>query len=92
MIVLAAYDIADDGRREDLALYLSTLGPRVQLSVFECQVDGRTGLEAMEATVRALIDTELDQVRIYAVPSCARGARRIIGARQVEERQDYWIL
>jgi CRISPR-associated protein Cas2 len=33
-----AYDIADDGRREDVATLLSGYGPRVQLSVFECDV------------------------------------------------------
>jgi CRISPR-associated protein Cas2 len=35
------YDIADDGRRDDVATLLSGYGPRVQLSVFECDVRSR---------------------------------------------------
>jgi CRISPR associated protein Cas2 len=38
MIVIIAYDITDDRRREDVAMLLSGYGPRVQLSVFECDV------------------------------------------------------
>ncbi|MCA1676888.1 MAG: CRISPR-associated endonuclease Cas2 [Actinobacteria bacterium] len=42
MVVVVAYDIVDDGRREDVASLLSGYGPRVQLSVFECQVRSRS--------------------------------------------------
>jgi len=35
---LVAYDIADDDRREGVALYLSGYGPRVQLSVFDVEL------------------------------------------------------
>jgi CRISPR-associated protein Cas2 len=43
VIVVVAYKITDDQRREYLAALLSGLGPRVQLSLFECQVDGPMG-------------------------------------------------
>ena len=32
---LVTYDIGDDERREDISLFLTGYGPRVQLSVFE---------------------------------------------------------
>ena len=41
MLYLITYDIADDRRREDVATLLSGYGPRVQLSVFECELRSR---------------------------------------------------
>lgn len=49
MIVVVAYDIVDDGRREDVARLVSGYGPRVQLSVFECEVRGMEELRALRA-------------------------------------------
>ena len=89
---VVAYDIADDHRREDVATLLSGYGPRVQLSLFEC--DFRMGREAvaLRLKLRELIDPVEDQVRLY--PLDDRSARRVvvIGARVIEERQDFWIV
>ena len=65
MVVVVAYDIVDDTRREDVASLLSGYGPRVQLSVFECQVRSQTELQSLRAQLRSLIDPLEDQVRIY---------------------------
>lgn len=35
-----AYDIPDDSRRDKVATLLVSYGERVQLSVFECWLDG----------------------------------------------------
>jgi CRISPR-associated protein Cas2 len=87
-----AYDIADDGRREDVATLLSGYGPRVQLSVFECDVRNRQEGADLQAKLRTLIDPVEDQVRLY--PLDERSARSVIvvGARMIEERQDFWIV
>ena len=87
-----ACDIADDGRREDVATLLSGYGPRVQLSVFECDVRGRQEAAELQAKLRALIDPVEDQVRLY--PLDERSARSVIvvGARMIEESQDFWII
>jgi len=69
VIVVVAYDIVDDARREDVASLLSGYGPRVQLSVFECQVDSQTALQALRADLRALIDPLEDQIRLYPTTS-----------------------
>jgi CRISPR-associated protein Cas2 len=44
------YDIADDRRREDVATLLSGYGPRVQLSVFECEFRTRRDTPACRAS------------------------------------------
>ena len=92
MRYLVTYDIADDHRREDVATLLSGYGLRVQLSVFEC--DLRTGREAgvLQAQLREIIDPVEDQVRLYPLDDRAARAVTVIGARTIEERQDFWIV
>jgi len=92
VVVVVAYDIVDDTRREDVASLLSGYGPRVQLSVFECQVRSQTELQSLRVQLRALIDPMEDQVRIYPTTTQTFSQRYIIGARTVEERSDYWIV
>jgi CRISPR-associated protein Cas2 len=92
MRYVVTYDIADDSRREDVATLLSGYGPRVQLSVFECDLPTRRAAAVLQSTLRDLIDPVEDQVRLY--PLDEREARRVavIGARVIEERQDFWIV
>lgn len=92
MIVIICYDITDDGRREDVAALLSGYGPRVQLSVFECEVRSQDELRALRAEIRRRIDTLEDQVRLYPTTTQTFTDRYILGARVVEERSDYWIV
>jgi CRISPR-associated protein Cas2 len=92
MIVIIAYDITDDRRREDVAMLLSGYGPRVQLSVFECDVPSADELRRLRAAIRYRIDTLEDQVRLYPTTTQTFAERYIIGARTVEERADYWIV
>ena len=92
MIVVVAYDITDDGRREDVAMLLSGYGPRVQLSVFECECRNVEDLRDLRAKLRERIDPLEDQVRLYPTNTQTFAERYIIGARVVEERADYWIV
>ena len=89
---MVCYDIADDPRREDVATLLSGYGPRVQLSVFECEVRTDRELAQLRAGLRDRIDPLEDQVRLYPTTSQTFSERYIIGARVVEERADYWIV
>lgn len=89
---MIAYDIADDHRREDVATLLSGYGPRVQLSVFECDVASRRDAGALQAKLRELIDPVEDQVRMYPLVERAVRTVTVIGARMIEERQDFWIV
>ncbi|HET9079046.1 MAG TPA: CRISPR-associated endonuclease Cas2 [Trebonia sp.] len=92
MRYVVAYDIADDRRREDVATLLSGYGPRVQLSVFECDLRTRREAAALRAKVRELIDPVEDQVRLYPLDERAARQVTVIGARTIEERQDFWII
>lgn len=92
MILVICYDITDDGRREDVAALLSGYGPRVQLSVFECEVADADGARELRAVLRQRIDPLVDQVRIYPTTQATLSERYILGARTVEERADYWIV
>lgn len=89
---LICYDIADDERRDDIATLLSGYGPRVQLSVFECEVATRTAAAELRGKLRALIDPVEDQVRMYLLGDRAPHRLVVIGARTIEERQDFWII
>jgi CRISPR-associated protein Cas2 len=92
MIVIVCYDITDDGRREDVAALLSGYGPRVQLSVFECEIASADEVQALRAALRERIDPLTDQVRLYPTTQTTFSQRYIIGARTVEERSDFWIV
>lgn len=92
MVIVVTYDIVDDRRREDVAMLLSGYGPRVQLSVFECEVRSTDELRVLRASIRERIDPLEDQVRVYPTTNETFSERVIIGARTVEERSDYWIV
>jgi CRISPR-associated protein Cas2 len=92
VILVVCYDITDDDRREDVAALLSGYGPRVQLSVFECEVADADETRALRAALRERIDPLVDQVRIYPTTHATLEQRHILGARTVEERSDYWII
>ena len=89
---VVTYDIADDSRREDVATLLSGYGPRVQLSVFECDLRTRREAAALRSRLRELIDPVEDQVRLYPLDASAARQVAVIGARVIEERQDFWIV
>jgi CRISPR-associated protein Cas2 len=89
---VVAYDIADDDRREDVSLFLSGYGPRVQLSVFEVELHDPETAQEFRSRLRSLIDPDDDQVRLYRLTRDALTQRVILGARVLEERVDYWII
>lgn len=92
MLYLITYDIADDRRRDDVATLLSGYGPRVQLSVFECEVRSRREAAELRAKLRGLIDPIEDQIRVYPLSEPAARGVVVLGARVIEERQDFWIV
>lgn len=90
--LVVTYDVADDVRRERLATLLSGYGPRVQLSVFECMVRSKAEVKELRARIHDVIDRQEDQVRLYDMGKGATSRTVIIGAREVEERRDFWII
>lgn len=73
--MLVAYDIADDRRRDRVAVALQQHGDRVQYSVF--LVDGRpASFVRLKAALERLIDPSCD-----AILFCDLGARGTTAAR-----------
>jgi CRISPR-associated protein Cas2 len=92
MRYVVACDIADDRRRDDVATLLSGYGPRVQLSVFECDLASAREATRLRARIRELIDPVEEQVRLYPLDDRAWRSTVLLGARMIEERQDFWIV
>ena len=91
-MVVVTYDMADDRRRERLSTLLSGYGPRVQLSVFECMVRTKKEVKELRAKVRAIVDAEEDQVRFYQIAAENMSRTYVVGAREIEERRDFWLI
>jgi CRISPR-associated protein Cas2 len=89
---VVAYDIADDERRDDVSLFLSGYGPRVQLSVFEVELASAEAAEGFRDRLRTLIDPDDDQIRLYCLTRDSLTQRLIFGNRTLEERVDFWIV
>jgi CRISPR-associated protein Cas2 len=62
---VVAYGISDDERRDDVSLFLSGYGPRVQLSVFEVELASAEVAVGFRDRLRSLIDPDDDQARLY---------------------------
>jgi CRISPR-associated protein Cas2 len=89
---VVAYDIADDERRDDVSLFLSGYGPRVQLSVFEVELASAEVAAGFRDRLRSLIDPDDDQVRLYRLTREILDQRLIYGNRTLEERVDFWVV
>jgi CRISPR-associated protein Cas2 len=85
MLYLITCDIAGDRRREDVAALLSGYGPRVQLSVFECDLRTRRDAAGLRARLRDLIHPLEDQVRVYPLDDRSARGVVVLGARVIEE-------
>ena len=64
MIVVIAYDVADDKRRRKLADTLSQIGWRLQESVFECVVDDMS-TERIRQELLTMLDPETDVLHVF---------------------------
>ena len=74
MLVVVAYDIADDRRRVRLHTLLLGYGEAVQESVFECVLSARQR-RALQRRVGRIVRPDVDRVRYYTL--CAACAGKI---------------
>jgi len=83
--VLVAYDICDDGRRDQVAVTLQGYGQRVQYSVFI--VDGRpSDFVRLRSSLNAVIDVSVDRIlfcELGARDGAARRAMTYLGQRPI---------
>jgi len=66
MLYLVAYDIPDDGTRQEVSDLLESYGIRVQRSLFELRLKSRKEFRTLTEKLSALIDKEADSVRFYS--------------------------
>ena len=75
MYVLVSYDIVKDAPRGRVMRFMKNFGERVQLSVFECDLNGDM-YRRMKQGVEDLIDKRTDRVRYYRL--CRECVGRVI--------------
>jgi CRISPR-associated protein Cas2 len=83
--VLVSYDIVKNKTRSRVMKLLLNFGARIQLSVYECDLD-ETMYQRMKAGVEKLIDKEDDRVRYYRL--CKGCVDRVVISGWGEVRQD----
>lgn len=74
MHLLIAYDIANPRRLARVAKLMEDYGRRVQLSVFEAELDPRV-FSTMQARVAGVIESEADGVKYF--PLCRECLKRV---------------
>ena len=85
MYTLVSYDIVDNGTRRDVMKFLKNFGNRIQLSVFECDLD-EAGYRRMKQGIEVLIDGKEDRVRYYRI--CKSCVDRVVISGWGEIRED----
>ncbi len=79
LLVVVAYDVVSDRRRNRLHRKLKGFGEPVQYSVFECVLDAE-GLRRVQTMVRREISPRTDTVRYYVLcRACRRRVRAVNG-------------
>lgn len=96
MDVLVAYDIetitpAGQRRLANVAKTCESYGIRVQFSVFECRLS-ETMLAKLTARLLAILDPEVDSVRIYRLPGSVEQCLTILGRQSARRLGEHWIL
>jgi CRISPR-associated protein Cas2 len=91
MLVVIAYDIVDDKRRNRIASELRNYGVRVQRSVFECHTD-RKEFNRLLSSLETMTDMTEDHIRFYLL--CDRDMSGIIidGTGSVSKDYDYFVV
>jgi CRISPR-associated protein Cas2 len=91
MLIVVAYDIADDRRRLRMANTLKDFGERIQFSVFECRLEA-DDIEKLRGRVREVVDPDTDRVRIYRLCAACVPIVEILGAGKVVEDTDVIVI
>lgn len=89
MFYAISYDIRDDRRRLRVAKILKDYGERVQLSVFEADLDDKA-LARLQQRLGRCLDPAEDSVRFY--PLCAACVPKIIILGQGVVTQDPEVI
>jgi len=89
MFYAISYDIRDNRRRLRVAKILKDYGERVQLSVFEAELEEKS-LDRLKKRLERCLDPAVDTVRLY--PLCGACAPKIIILGQGVVTQDPEVI
>lgn len=90
MFVVISYDIQEDKKRNRLAKKLKDFGMRVQLSVFEADVQQKEFLKLMEVLNKVELG-EADSIRLYKLCAACEKGVIIWGDGEITKDQPYYI-
>ena len=91
MFYSICYDVKDDARRLKIAKVLKDYGTRVQLSVFEAELDERK-LERLKHRASEVLDDEEDSLRLYPLCATCMARIEIIGQGVVTQDPDVIVI
>ncbi len=91
MFFSICYDIKDDRRRLHVAKVLKDYGERVQLSVFEANLDPKQ-LKRLKERVSDILDVEEDSLRLYPLCAACMPGIEIIGQGSVTQDPEIIII
>lgn len=91
MYVLVSYDIVNDRIRTRVMKFLKNYGNRIQLSVFECDLD-EAMYRKMKRGVEELIDKKKDRVRYYRLCHGCLGRVVISGWGEIKEDEGFELI
>ena len=96
MLILVSYDVsttdkAGQRRLRKVAKVCQNFGQRVQLSIFECQLN-KMQYEELERTLLELIDEEEDSLRFYRLVEPLDKHRKEFGKRKAIDFEDVLLF
>jgi CRISPR-associated protein Cas2 len=91
VLVVVSYDVTENRRRTRLADALKDFGERVQLSVFECQLDEKQ-IASLHARLAKLIEPAEDSVRIYRLCGECSVRLELLGVGRITEDPPVFVL
>jgi CRISPR-associated protein Cas2 len=89
---LVCYDVRDDKRRAKLAKLMEQRCERVQYSVFECPLDGKTLERLLRDRWLKVLKIPEDSLRAYPLDATAKAQAKVFGSPPPYEPPDYVIL
>jgi CRISPR-associated protein Cas2 len=91
MLVLIAYDIANDKRLRRVAQLMESYGARVQRSVFECRIT-QNQLDELIEKVKAMIKRREDRVHIYRLCETCQERFADYGCGHLSQDARTWVF
>jgi CRISPR-associated protein Cas2 len=91
MLLVIAYDIANDRRRTRVHTLLLGYGEPVQESVFECELTERQAQRLKQRLAR-LVRPEVDRVRVYTLCADCRSLIQDVPGRPREANEEPYVV